>query len=141
MNFGLQEFEVVKLKIAFAIFLTLCYRTTAASGLTQVLGYRRKIIENIELLVKSMNGLQVELSGFRSEMKEFKKAVEKRMDCLDNRSTACQFNPNVCATARRLEEHIKADNGKAGKTMAVIACVISCFNVGLTLITMIIKGL
>ena len=141
MNFGLQEFEVVKQKIAFAIFLTLCYRTTAASGLTQVLGYRRKIIENIELLVKSMNGLQVELSGFRSEMKEFKKAVEKRMDCLDNRSTACQFNPNVCATARRLEEHIKADNGNAGKTMAVIACVISCFNVGLTLITMIIKGL
>ena len=60
-----------------------------------------------------MNGLQVELSGFRAEMKEFKNAVEKRMDCLDNRSTACQFNPNVCATARRLEEHIKADNGKA----------------------------
>ena len=141
MNFGLQEFEVVKLKIAFAIFLTLCYRTTAASGLTQVLGYRRKIIENIELLVKSMNGLQVELSGFRSEMKEFKKAVEKRMDCLDNRSTACQFNPNVCATARRLEEHIKADNGKAGKTMAVIACVISCFNVALTVITLIVRSL
>ena len=33
----------------------------------------RTIIEDIELLVKSMNGLQVELSGFRSEMKEFKK--------------------------------------------------------------------
>lgn len=26
---------MVKLKIALAIFLTLCYRTTAASGLTQ----------------------------------------------------------------------------------------------------------
>ena len=133
---------MVKLKIAFAIFLTLCYRTTAASGLTQgdsCLG--RMNIEDIKLLVKSMNGLQVELSGFRSEMQEFKKAVEKRMDCLDNRSTACQFNPNVCATARRLEEHIKSDNGKAGKTMAVIACVISCFNVGLTLITLIIKGI
>jgi hypothetical protein len=90
--------------------------------------------------VKSINDLNVELSGFRSEMKEFKKAMEKRMDCLDNRSTACQFNPNVCATARRLEEHIKADNGKAGKTMAVIACVISCFNVAVTLITLIIKG-
>ena len=69
------------------------------------------------MLVKSMNGLQIELSGFRSEMKEFKKAVEKRMDCLDTRSTACQYNPNVCATARRLEEHIKADNGKAGRNM------------------------
>ena len=129
-------YEEVKLKIAFAIFLTVCYRTPAASGLTQ-----EEIIENIELLVKSMNGLQVELSGFRAEMKEFKTAVEKRMDCLDNRSTACQFNPNVCATARRLEEHIKADNGKAGRNMAVIACVISCFNVAVTIITLIVKGM
>ena len=88
-----------------------------------------------------MNGLQVELSGFRSEMKEFKKAVEKRMDCLDTRSTACQFNPNVCATARRLEEHIKVDSGKAGRSMAVIACVISCFNVAVTVITLVVKGL
>ena len=129
-------YEEVKLKIAFAIFLTVCYRTPAASDLTQ-----EEIIENIELLVKSMNGLQVELSGFRAEMKEFKTAVEKRMDCLDNRSTACQFNPNVCATARRLEEHIKADNGKAGRNMAVIACVISCFNVAVTVITLIVKGM
>ena len=129
-------YEEVKLKIAFAIFLTVCYRTPAASGLTQ-----EEIIEDIELLVKSMNGLQVELSGFRAEMKEFKTAVEKRMDCLDNRSTACQFNPNVCATARRLEEHIKADNGKAGRNMAVIACVISCFNVAVTIITLIVKGI
>ena len=92
-------------------------------------------------MVKSMNGLQVELSGFRSEMKEFKKAVEKRMDCLDNRSTACQYNPQVCATARRLEEHIKVDSGKAGRSMAVIACVISCFNVAVTVITLIVRGL
>ena len=98
-------------------------------------------IEEIGVLVKSINDLNVELSGFRSEMKEFKKAMEKRMDCLDNRSTACQFNPNVCATARRLEEHIRADNGKAGKTMAVIACVISCFNVALTVITLIVRSL
>ena len=88
-----------------------------------------------------MNGLQIELSGFRSEMKEFKKAVEKRMDCLDTRSTACQYNPNVCATARRLEEHIKADNGKAGRNMAVIACVISCFNVVVTVITLVVRGI
>lgn len=92
-------------------------------------------------LIESINGLKVELSGFRSEIKEFKKTVEKKIDSLDSRSTACQFNPNVCATARRLEEHIKSDNGKAGKTMAVIACVISCFNVGITLITLVIKGL
>ena len=132
----MKKNKEVRLKNAGAFFLTPCYRTPAASGLTQ-----EEIIENIELLVKSMNGLQVELSGFRAEMKEFKTAVEKRMDCLDNRSTACQFNPNVCATARRLEEHIKADNGKAGRNMAVIACVISCFNVAVTVITLIVRGL
>ena len=98
-------------------------------------------IGETEKLINSLNGLQVEVSGFRAEMKEFKKTVEKKIDSLDSRSVACQFNPNVCATARRLEEHIKTDNGKAGKTMAVIACVISCFNVGLTLITLIIKGM
>ena len=92
-------------------------------------------------LIDSINGLKVELSGFRSEMKEFKRTVEIKIDSLDSRSTACQFNPNVCATARRLEEHIKADNGKAGRNMAVIACVISCFNVAVTVITLIVKGM
>lgn len=89
--------------------------------------------------MKSINDLKVESSGFRSEMKEFKKAVEKRVDSLDTRSTACQFNLNVCATARRLEEHIKADNWKAGRNMAVIACVISCFNVAV--IALIVRSL
>ena len=92
-------------------------------------------------LIDSINGLKVELSGFRSEMKEFKKTVEKKIDSLDSRSVACQFNPNVCATARRLEEHIKADSGKAGRNMALIACVISCFNVAVTIITLIVRGL
>ena len=31
-----KAINVVKLKIAFAIFLTLCYKTTAASGLTHL---------------------------------------------------------------------------------------------------------
>ena len=92
-------------------------------------------------LIESINGLKVELSGFRSEMKEFKRTVEIKIDSLDSRSTACQFNPNVCATARRLEEHIKADNGKVGRNMAVIACVISCFNVAVTVITLIVRGI
>ena len=91
-------------------------------------GFRRNIIENIELLVKSLNDLQVELSGFRSEMKEFKKAVEKRVDHLDSRQLQCQVNPASCANARRLEEHMKNDAGKQGRITGIIACVISCFN-------------
>lgn len=98
-------------------------------------------IGETEKLINSLNGLQVEVSGFRAEMKEFKKTVEKKIDSLDSRSVACQFNPNVCATARRLEEHIKADSGKAGRNMALIACVISCFNVVVTVITLIVRGL
>ena len=92
-------------------------------------------------LIESINALKVELSGFRSEMKEFKRTVESKIDSLDSRSTACQFNPNVCATARRLEEHIKNDSGKTGRTTAVIACVISCFNVAVTVITLIVRSL
>ena len=98
-------------------------------------------IGETEKLINSLNGLQVEVSGFRAEMKEFKKTVEKKIDSLDSRSVACQFNPNVCATARRLEEHIKADSGKAGRNMALIACVISCFNVAVTVLTLILRGL
>ena len=101
----------------------------------------KKEIGETEELINSLNGLQVEVSGFRAEMKEFKKTVEKKIDSLDSRSVACQFNPNVCATARRLEEHIKADSGKAGRNMALIACVISCFNVAVTIITLIARGL
>ena len=98
-------------------------------------------IGETEKLINSLNGLQVEVSGFRAEMKEFKKTVEKKIDSLESRSVACQFNPNVCATARRLEEHIKADSGKAGRNMALIACVISCFNVAVTVITLIVRSL
>lgn len=92
-------------------------------------------------LIESINGLKVELCGFRSEMKEFKKTIEKKVDVLDSKTMACQLNPNICATARRLEEHIKTDSGKAGRNMALIACVISCFNVAITVITLVVKGI
>ncbi len=83
----------------------------------------------------------VELCSFRAEMKEFKKTVEKRIGSLDNRQFQCQTNPLTCANARKLEEHIKADNQKSGKVIALIACVISCFNVAVTVITLIVKGI
>ena len=88
-----------------------------------------------------MNGLKVELSGFRSEMKEFKKTVEKRIDTLDNRQMQCQVNPSSCANARKLEEHVKSDAGKQGRITGIIACVISCFNFAMVIITLIIKGI
>lgn len=88
-----------------------------------------------------MNGLKVELSGFRSEMKEFKKTVEKRIDTLDYRQMQCQVNPASCANARKLEEHVKTDAGKQGRITGIIACVISCFNFAVMIITLVIKGI
>lgn len=92
------------------------------------------------MLIDSINGLKVELSGFRCEMKEFKKTVEKRIETLDARQMQCQSNPLSCANARKLEEHIKSDAGKAGRTTAIIACIISCFNVAITVVTMIVRS-
>lgn len=92
-------------------------------------------------MIESINGLKMELCGFRSEMKEFKKTVEKRIDSLDSRQLMCQTNPLSCANARKLDEHIKNDAGKSGRTTAVIACVISCFNVAVTVITLIVRGM
>ncbi|MCR5765738.1 MAG: hypothetical protein K6G09_07160 [Treponema sp.] len=83
----------------------------------------------------------VELSAFRGEMKEFKKTVEKRIDSLDMRQLQCQSNPMTCANARKLEEHIKNEGKKSGKILALIACIISCFNVAVTIITLVVKSL
>ena len=87
-----------------------------------------------------MNGLQVELSGFRAEMKEFKKTVEKRIDSIDTKQTQCQMNPATCSNARRLEEHLKNDAGKQGKITAIIACIISCFNFAMMIIKEFANG-
>lgn len=81
-----------------------------------------------------MQDLKVEMSGFRAEMKEFKKTVDKRIDSLDNRTLSCQYNPSVCATARKLDEHIKSDAGKSGKIIGIIGCVISCISIFFVLI-------
>lgn len=101
-----------------------------------------EIIENsTNALIKSINDLNVQLTGFRAEMKEFKKTVDKRIDSLDTRQLQCQINPSSCANARKLEEHIKTDAGKQGRVTGILACVISCFNVAVTVIVMVVKSL
>lgn len=87
-----------------------------------------KTINENEVLVNAMNKLTVELSSFRAEMQEFKKTAEKKLEALDKRQLMCQVNPGSCANARKLEEHIKADNGRFGKITGIIGCVIACFN-------------
>lgn len=93
----------------------------------------------MELLIKSMNDLKVEMSGFRAEMKEFKKTVDKRIDSLDNRTLSCQYNPSVCATARKLDEHIKTDAGKSGKIIGIIGCVMSCVSMGFLILEKLVR--
>lgn len=99
-----------------------------------------EIIETEVLsLIESINGLKVELSGFRSEMKEFKKIMNKRIDDLERKNMQCQGNPSFCANARRLDEHIKNDNGRLGRTLGIIGCVLSCISVGIVVVGKLIK--
>ena len=99
-----------------------------------------EIIETEVLtLIESINGLKVELSGFRSEMKEFKKIMNKRIDALERKNMQCQGNPSFCANARRLDEHIKNDNGRLGRTLGIIGCVLSCISVGIVVVGKLIK--
>lgn len=93
------------------------------------------------MLVKIITALNSEMGAFRAEMQEFKKTVEKRIDILDSRQSLCQMNPASCANARKLEEHIKSDAGKAGRATGIIACVLSCFNMLVTVVTIIARGL
>lgn len=90
-------------------------------------------------LIDSINGLKVELSGFRSEMKEFKKIMNKRIDDLERKNMQCQGNPSLCANARRLDEHIKNDNGRLGRTLGIIGCVLSCISVGIVVVGKLVK--
>ena len=99
-----------------------------------------EIIETEVLtLIDSINGLKVELSGFRAEMKEFKKIMNKRIDDLERKNMQCQGNPSFCANARRLDEHIKNDNGRLGRTLGIIGCVLSCISVGIVVVGKLIK--
>ena len=99
-----------------------------------------EIIETEVLtLIDSINGLKVELSGFRAEMKEFKKIMNKRIDDLERKNMQCQGNPSFCANARRLDEHIRNDNGRLGRTLGIIGCVLSCISVGIVVVGKLIK--
>lgn len=81
-----------------------------------------------------MMRVELEVSSFRAEMKEFKKTVTERLSGLDSKTSMCQINPKTCSTARKLDEYIKEDRGKSGKTISIIGCVISCVTLALTLI-------
>ena len=82
-------------------------------------------------LIESINKLEVTMSAFTARMLDFKAVVEKRLDELANRQMQCQVNPGSCANARKLEEHIKNDNSKAGRITGIIGCIISCVSVAI----------
>lgn len=93
------------------------------------------------MLVKIITELNSEMGAFRAEMQEFKKTVEKKIDFLDSRQSLCQMNPASCANARKLEEHIKADAGKQGRVTGIIACALSCLNMLITFVTIVVRSL
>ena len=60
--------------------------------------------DKTERLIESMNSLNVELSSFRAEMREFKNTMKKKKKFEESTKRDCQIQPLTCTTARRLDE-------------------------------------
>ena len=84
--------------------------------------------------LEQMRVLNSELSGLRGEMTEFKNTIKERITVLECSSKNCQLNPSVCATARKLEEHLKHESGKFSKVFTVLSFCVSLVAMGIALI-------
>lgn len=90
-----------------------------------------------EKLVEMVNDLAVELAEFRAEMKEFKKSVGDDVSLLSKNQFACQLNPAVCSTARKLDDHIKGDGSRVNKVCSLVACGVSVLSFLLVIVSRI----
>lgn len=77
-------------------------------------------------LIQSINALNVEMASFRSEMREFKDTMNRRIDIVESTQRQCQTNPLACSTARRLEEFIKANDSRGRNAISWGGFIISC---------------
>ena len=97
--------------------------------------------DKTERLIESMNRLNVELASFRSEMREFKNTMNRRIDFVESSQRECQIHPMTCATARRLEEFIKASDGKGKSVIAWGSFAISCVSLVIVLLkSVVLRG-
>ena len=79
--------------------------------------------------------LNIELSSFSAEMREFKASIIKQLAELEKHKHHCQENPASCANARRLDEYIAMDKSRLGRTTGLIGCALSSASMLFTLIT------
>lgn len=83
--------------------------------------------------------LNIELSSFSAEMREFKNSIIKQISDLEKHQHKCQENPSSCANSRRLDEYIANDKSKLGRTTGIIGCALSCASMLFTIITVFAK--
>ena len=86
----------------------------------------------MELLIKSMNDLKVEMSGFRAEMKEFKKTVDKRIDSEG-------FNDEILDKQLEINKKRNKLNIPDPKIIGIIGCVMSCVSMGFLIIEKLVR--
>ena len=97
--------------------------------------------DKTERLIESMNSLNVELSSFRAEMREFKNTMNRRIDFVESTQRECQIHPLTCATARRLDEFIKEKNGKGKNVIAWGSFIISSISLAVVLMkSFVLRG-
>lgn len=96
--------------------------------------------EIFEKTLVGMKALEVEMSAFRDEMREFKADIAERMRTLESDTRLCQSHPETCATARRLDDHIRHDTGRATRITAILGCVGGLGGFALTLLKSIFGG-
>ena len=97
--------------------------------------------DKTERLIESMNRLNTELASFRSEMKEFKNTMNRRIDLVESTQRECQIHPLTCATARRLDDFIRASDGKGKNVIAWGGFAISCTSLVIVLVkSFVLRG-
>lgn len=94
----------------------------------------------MESVLDTMKNLQTELGSFRGEMKEFKNSIKQRVSELENTSRQCQMNPQTCANARRLEEHLKNHGGSFTKVFTALSFGTAFIGMAISVLAFVTKN-
>ena len=72
---------------------------------------------DVQSLLKEIRDMRGDLCGMKAELREFKRCVNERMTELSKIAGRCQAEPQKCANARRLDEHLKNHSGKFDRVL------------------------
>ncbi len=75
---------------------------------------------DVQSLLKEIRDMRGDLYGMKAELREFKRCVSDRLAELSKIAGRCQAEPQKCANARRLDEHLKNHSGKFDRVFVVL---------------------